>query len=132
MLYIKKIIILEKYYDIAKVLWFFTINAGCDSGNAVEDFNNFNTWFKQNKWEIGISHLNCFCIENYLTIQEIPIVKRFDKDECVLKLLSDNRISKKLIGEKLSRNRLIALMMHGKEIIQNKYIAKISKEATGN
>ena len=97
-----------------------SLDAGCDSGNAVEDFNNFDTWFKQNKCEIGISHLNCFCIEDYLTIQEIPIVKRFDKDECVLKLLSDNRISKKLIGEKLSRNRLIVLMMHSKEKDHNK------------
>ena len=47
-------------------------------------------------------------------------------------MLFDSHISKKLIGDKLSRNRFIALMMHHKEKLQNKYIAKISKEATGN
>jgi len=109
-----------------------SLDAGCDSGNAVEDFNNFDTWFKQNKCEIGISHLNCFCIEDYLTIQEMPIVKRFDNDECVKKnLICDYNISKKMVGKNLTRNRLIALLMHSKEKCQIKYLAKIAKEATG-
>ena len=68
----------------------------------------------------GISHLNCFSIEDYLTIQETQILKKIDKDECVLKLLRDCYISKKMIGENLSRNRLIALMMHSKEKDHNK------------
>ena len=60
-------------------------------------------------------------------------MKKFDKNECVFNLLRNCYISKKLIGDqKLSRNRLIALMMQSKEKSQNKYISKISKEATGN
>ena len=108
-----------------------SLDTGCESGNAIEDYNTFVTWFEENKCEIGISHLNCFSIEDYVKIQETQILNFFDKDECVFKLLSDCRISKKMIGENLSRNRLIALMMHNKEKLQNKYIAKISKEATG-
>ena len=112
-----------------------SLDTGCESGNDIEDYNTFKTWFKANKCEIGISHLNCFSIEDYVKIQESQIMKKFDKNEyewVINHLKKKLYIRKKLIGEKLSRNRLIALMMHGKEIIQNKYIAKISKEATGN
>ena len=31
--------------------------------------------------QIGFSHLNCFSIEDYLTIQETQILKKIDKDE---------------------------------------------------
>ena len=109
-----------------------SLDTGCESGNAIEDYNTFVTWFEENKCEIGISHLNCFSIEDYLTIQETQILKKIDKDECVLKLLRDCHISKKMTGENLSRNRLIALMMHIKEKYQIKYLSKISKKATGN
>ena len=34
---------------------------------------------------------------------------KFDKGECVLQPLKDRRISKKMIGKNLTRNRLIAL-----------------------
>ena len=45
-----------------------SLDTGCESENAIEDYNTFKTWFDQNKCEIGISHLNCFSIEEYLKI----------------------------------------------------------------
>ena len=34
-------------------------DAGCGSGNLVNDYKSFKTWFNEDKCEIGISHLNC-------------------------------------------------------------------------
>ena len=58
-----------------------------------------------------------------MNIQETPIMKKIDKNECVINQLKNyNNINKKLIGDqKLSRNRLIVLMMHYKEKTQNDY-----------
>ena len=60
-------------------------------------------------------------------------MKKIDKNECVINQLKNKNIYKKLIGDQtLSRNRLIALMMHSKEKKRNEYKSKISKKATGN
>ena len=68
-----------------------------------------------------------------MNIQEIPIMKKIDKNECVINQLKNNNIYKKLIGDqKLSRNRLIALMMHSKDKTRNENKSKISKKTTGN
>ena len=93
-----------------------------------KEHDTFKTWFDDNKCAIGISHLNCFGVEDYSNILELQILKKFDKNEYewVNNFLKDRSISKNIIGDqKLSRNRLIALMMHYKKRRQNEYIAEI-------
>ena len=56
----------------------------------------------------------------------------FDNDEYVRKTLIRNfQISKTLIGEKLSRNKLIALLMYSKTKRRIRYKSEMSKEVTG-
>ena len=62
----------------------------------------------------------------------MSIMIKFDKGECVLQPLKDRRIFKKMIGNNLTRNRLIALLMHSKEKEHIKYLAKVEKKVTGN
>ena len=69
-------------------------DAGCESGNLVNDYKSFKTWFNENKCEIEISHFNCFGLEDYVNIQESPIMKIFDKNECVMKQLKNYNIYK--------------------------------------
>ena len=109
------------------------LDAGCERRNLVNDYKIFKTWFNDNKCEIGISPLNYFGLDDYVTIQESKIIQNFDKNECVRKQLMNYGITKKLVGDqKLTRKQWIALMMYYRERTQNEYKSKISKKATGN
>ena len=75
------------------------INQECKSGNLVNYFKTFKIWFNDNKCEIGISHLNCFGLDDYVTIQDSKIMQKYDKNVCVRKQLSNYGITKHLVGD---------------------------------